>query len=143
MEIARHRVLPFAALAIAPLLLALSVSGAHAQDAREFPGAAMRFLNVELPQMENAIKERDRDYFEDAMSRMLDFSDQWGFKVRDNPQLNQMVAFYKTPAGQKFSTMQAEVLQASVPVVQAWSRKLSTDMAQRIKEEVAKKGQKL
>src|SRR6476469_9845402 len=58
-------------------------------------------------------------------------------------ELNQMVAFYKTPAGQKFSTMQAEVLQASVPVVQAWSRKLSTDMAQRIKEEVAKKGQKL
>jgi hypothetical protein len=58
-------------------------------------------------------------------------------------ELNQMVAFYKTPAGQKFSTLQAEVLQASVPVVQAWSRKLSTDMAQRIKEEVAKKGQKL
>lgn len=58
-------------------------------------------------------------------------------------ELNQMVAFYKTPAGQKFSSMQSDVLQASVPVVQAWSRKLSTDMAARIKEEVAKKGQKL
>ncbi len=87
MELARHRVLPFIARAVAPLLLAWSASGALAQDAREFPGAAMRFLNSELPQMENAIKERDRDYFEDAMSRMLDFSDQWGFKVRDNPQL--------------------------------------------------------
>ncbi|MBB3175702.1 hypothetical protein [Variovorax sp. Sphag1AA] len=87
MESARHRVLPFTARVIAPLLLALCASGAFAQDAREFPGAAMRFLNVELPQMENAIKERDRDYFEDAMSRMLDFSEQWGFKVRDNPQL--------------------------------------------------------
>ena len=88
MQFARHRVLPLTARAIAPLLLALFASGAGAQqDAREFPGAAMRFLNVELPQMENAIKERDRDYFEDAMSRMLDFSDQWGFKVQNNPQL--------------------------------------------------------
>ena len=58
-------------------------------------------------------------------------------------ELTQMVAFYKTPAGQKFSSMQSEVLQASVPVVQAWSRKLSTDMAARIKEEVGKQGQKL
>jgi uncharacterized protein len=58
-------------------------------------------------------------------------------------ELNQLVAFYKTPAGQKFASVQADVLQASVPVVQGWSRKLSTDMAQRIKEEVGKKGQKL
>jgi len=58
-------------------------------------------------------------------------------------ELIELVAFYKTPAGQKFSTMQSEVLQASVPIVQAWSRKLSTDMAARIKEEVGKKGQKL
>jgi uncharacterized protein len=58
-------------------------------------------------------------------------------------ELKEMVAFYKTPAGQKLSTTQSEVLQASVPVVQAWSSKLSNDMAARIKEEVAKKGQKL
>jgi len=88
MEFPRLRVLPSTARAVAPLLLALFAVGAAAQqDPREFPGAAMRFLNVELPQMENAIQERDRDYFENAMSRMLDFSDQWGFKVRDNPQL--------------------------------------------------------
>jgi len=37
--------------------------------------------------METAIAERDRDYFEDAMGRMLDFSDLWGFKVHDNPAL--------------------------------------------------------
>jgi hypothetical protein len=58
-------------------------------------------------------------------------------------ELNELAAFYKTPAGQKFSQVQSEVLQASVPVVQNWSRKMSTDMAQRIKEEVGKKGQKL
>jgi uncharacterized protein len=58
-------------------------------------------------------------------------------------ELTEMANFYKTPAGQKFATIQADVLQASVPVVQAWSRKISTDMAARIKEEVGKKGQKL
>jgi hypothetical protein len=71
-------------LSAAPLLLALSAS---AQDAAEFPAAAMRFLGAELPKMETAIQERDRDYFESAMGRMLDFSDQWGFKAGENPRL--------------------------------------------------------
>jgi hypothetical protein len=76
------------ARAAAPLLLALIASGASAQqDPSQFPAAATRFLGDELPQMETAIRERDRDYFEDAMARMLDFSDKWGFKTHDNPQL--------------------------------------------------------
>jgi hypothetical protein len=54
-----------------------------------------------------------------------------------------MTEFYRSPVGQKLSTIQAEVLQASVPVVQTWSRKLTTDMQSRVKEEVGKKGQKL
>ncbi|CAN5838177.1 hypothetical protein BH11PSE13_BH11PSE13_15990 [soil metagenome] len=55
--------------------------------AAEFPRAAIGFLNEELPKMESAVTERDRDYFEDAMGRMLDFSQQWGFKSTDNPAL--------------------------------------------------------
>lgn len=47
----------------------------------------MGFLNEELPKMESAVTERDRDYFEDAMGRMLDFSQQWGFKSTGNPAL--------------------------------------------------------
>jgi uncharacterized protein len=58
-------------------------------------------------------------------------------------ELVQMTEFYRSPVGQKLSTIQAEVLQASVPVVQTWSRKLTTDMQSRVKEEVGKKGQKL
>lgn len=58
-------------------------------------------------------------------------------------ELKDMAAFYRTPAGQKLATQQSDVLQESVPVVQSWSRKLSNDMAARIKEEVAKNGQKL
>ncbi len=47
----------------------------------------MSFLGGELPVMEAAITARDRDYFEDAMGRMLDFSDVWGFKTQANPAL--------------------------------------------------------
>jgi hypothetical protein len=69
----------------------LSASGQTAPSgpapAAEFPRAAIGFLNEELPRMDGAVTERDRDYFEDAMGRMLDFSQQWGFKSADNPAL--------------------------------------------------------
>jgi hypothetical protein len=82
MESLRHRLL-------ALLLCAFAVSGAVAQqqDAERFPSAAMFFLDTELPAMERAVTEKDRDYFEDAMGRMLDFSDAWGFKTHANPAL--------------------------------------------------------
>lgn len=60
---------------------------AAAQDAAQFPSAAVRFLDGELPRMENAVKERDRDYFEEAMGRTIMFSEDWGFKTRANPAL--------------------------------------------------------
>lgn len=58
-------------------------------------------------------------------------------------ELKQLAAFYKTPLGQKLSAGQVEILQQSVPVVDRWSREISNEMARRIVEEVAKKGQKL
>jgi hypothetical protein len=58
-------------------------------------------------------------------------------------ELVQMKEFYLSPVGKKLSQIQPEVLQASVPVVQAWSRKLVSDVQSRVKEEVSKKGQKL
>jgi len=75
---------PLAALAF----LAALVPGAQAQaTVDEFPAAAVRFLGNELPQMEIAVKERDRDYFEQAMGRMIEFSGAWGFKTAANPAL--------------------------------------------------------
>ncbi|GAA4333682.1 hypothetical protein GCM10023165_08980 [Variovorax defluvii] len=62
------------------------------EAAQRFPEAAMNFLGAELPQMEAAIAARDRDYFEEAMGRMLDFSERWGFKSQDNPALGRYSA---------------------------------------------------
>ncbi|VTU25083.1 hypothetical protein H6CHR_02322 [Variovorax sp. PBL-H6] len=74
----------------AVLWLAAATAGAQQppQSVERFPAAAMSFLGGELPAMEAAIAARDRDYFEEAMSRMLDFSSSWGFKSQDNPALS-------------------------------------------------------
>lgn len=73
-------------LALAAFAAAWAGSAA-AQDAAQFPAAAVRFLDGELPRMENAVKERDRDYFEEAMGRTVMFSEDWGFKTHANPAL--------------------------------------------------------
>ncbi|MDM0011851.1 hypothetical protein QTH87_05300 [Variovorax sp. J22P168] len=87
MDLPRIRLLASSLRASAPLVLCAAASLAAAQDASQFPAAAVRFLGTEMPAMEAAVAARDRDYFEDAMGRMLDFSDRWGFKSRDNPAL--------------------------------------------------------
>lgn len=87
MDLLRRRLPVVLGRVVAPLLLAIVAPCAVAQDANRFPAAAMSFLGGEMPAMEAAITARDRDYFEDAMGRMLDFSDRWGFKSRDNPAL--------------------------------------------------------
>lgn len=67
---------------------ALACAGALAQqDPTQYPAAAARFLDGELPKMEMAVSERDRDYFEAAMGRTVTFSEEWGFKSRANPAL--------------------------------------------------------
>ena len=53
-------------------------------------------------------------------------------------ELKEIAAFYHTPVGQKLATNQVKILQASIPVVQAWSRGLSELVAKRIREEVEK-----
>jgi len=69
-------------------MTALACAGAFAQqDPAQYPAAAARFLDGELPKMEVAVGERDRDYFEAAMGRTVAFSEDWGFKSRANPAL--------------------------------------------------------
>ena len=78
---------PLRALQCLLALAILNAGAAAAQDAAQFPAAAVRFLDAELPRMDNAVKERDRDYFEEAMGRTVAFSDDWGFKTHANPAL--------------------------------------------------------
>ena len=76
-----------AQLSLVAALGAAATGAAAQQDMSGFPSAAMNFLGGEMPEMEAAVEARDRDYFESAMVRMLEFSESWGFRVRDNPAL--------------------------------------------------------
>jgi len=76
-----------ARLCIAPVLALVALGSAAQIAAERFPAAAMTFLDAEMPQMDAAVAARDRDYFEQAMTRMLDFSETWGFRTRANPAL--------------------------------------------------------
>lgn len=70
------------------LALTLACAGAAAQsDPAQYPAAATGFLDEELPKMTAAVAERDRDYFEAAMGRIVSFSEDWGFKSHANPAL--------------------------------------------------------
>ena len=80
-----------AMLTLLVLLIGAGSTGAVAQpagrDAALFPAAAIRFLDGELPLMEVAVKERDRDFFEESMARTVSFSEDCGFKAHANPAL--------------------------------------------------------
>lgn len=70
------------------LAMTLACAGAAAQsDPAQYPAAAAGFLDEELPKMAVAVADRDRDYFEAAMGRIVSFSEDWGFKSHANPAL--------------------------------------------------------
>ena len=69
-----------------PLVLAASLAAAQ-QDPLAFPLDSVGYLNEELPRMEAAIAARDRSFFHGAMTRTVQFSERWGFKVKANPDL--------------------------------------------------------
>ncbi|CAM5769549.1 hypothetical protein LMIY3S_02874 [Labrys miyagiensis] len=58
-------------------------------------------------------------------------------------ELKQLVAFYQTPVGAKFSKEQQNILRDSVPVVGNWTRELQDSIMLRLRQEVQKRGGQL
>jgi uncharacterized protein len=58
-------------------------------------------------------------------------------------ELKELVAFYQTPVGMKFSKEQQNILRDSIPVVGAWTRDLQDSIMKRMREEVKKRGGQL
>ena len=74
-------------LVAVPLVLAASLAVAQQEPPSAFPLDAAGYLNEELPRMEAAIAARDRSFFHGAMTRTVQFTERWGFKVKANPDL--------------------------------------------------------
>lgn len=62
------------------IVAACSSAAGNAQDSRGYPGAAIKFLNVELPLMDAAVAAKDRAYFSGSNKRLQAFLDEWGLK---------------------------------------------------------------
>lgn len=74
-------------LVAVPLVLVASLAAAQQEPPSAFPLDAAGYLNEELPRMEAAIAARDRSFFHGAMTRTVQFTERWGFKVKANPDL--------------------------------------------------------
>lgn len=54
-------------------------------------------------------------------------------------ELKEIAAFFNSAAGKKYVNSQPDMLNKLVAVVQAWTRVLSTDMVERVRQELKKK----
>jgi uncharacterized protein len=59
------------------------------------------------------------------------------------PELQEALAFYKTPIGRKIITEEPKVLDDSFAQVQQWAQRFSEEVIKRIREEMKKKGHDL
>ena len=58
-------------------------------------------------------------------------------------ELRDVLAFYKTPLGQKVIVEEPKILESSVQQAQAWANRLSGDVVDKIRAEMKKKGHDL
>lgn len=55
-------------------------------------------------------------------------------------ELNAIVAFYKSPAGAKFSSVQPKILRGSMALGQRWGQKIGEELADEVRRELKKRG---
>ncbi|GLS22117.1 hypothetical protein GCM10007874_51340 [Labrys miyagiensis] len=79
---------------------------------------------------------KKRDDLDKALARF------YTTKFNDD-ELKQLVTFYQTPVGAKFSKEQQNILRDSVPVVGNWTRDLQDSIMLRLRQEVQKRGGQL
>jgi hypothetical protein len=55
-------------------------------------------------------------------------------------ELNAIVAFYKSPAGEKFSSVQPKILRESMALGQRWGQRIGAEFAEEARRELKKRG---
>lgn len=63
----------------------------------------------------------------------------WASKFSED-ELNQIAAFYQSPAGAKFATQGPLVIQEAYQVVQAWSGRVTEELLEKTREELRNRG---
>jgi hypothetical protein len=73
----------------------------------------------------------ERKTLDDGLSRV------WA-RAFQPEELKQILAFYSSPAGQKFATEYPKVLETQLAVADVWTRQIGNEMARRVRQELQK-----
>jgi hypothetical protein len=97
--------------------------------------ALSRDLNEVAGRLRNDLRPRAAE-LSDEIARLYAarFSEQ---------ELRDVLAFYKTPLGQKVITEEPKIIESSVQQAQAWANRLSDEVLDKIRTEMKKKGHDL
>jgi len=161
------------ALALAPLVLALSLGLARPASAQEptkgqvdaarsviiLSGMSLSFDVVpqmmdriaknllttrpELGKDLNAVMDMLEPEFQPRREEMLNAAAKIFVKKLSQEELTQIAAFFDSPIGKKYVASQPAILDEIVVTMQAFTQKTSTDLFARVREEMKKKGHEL
>ena len=161
------------ALALAPLVLALSLGLARPASAQEptkaqvdaarsvliLSGMSLSFDVVpqmmdriaknllttrpELGKDLNAVMDMLEPEFQPRREEMLNAAAKIFVKKLSQEELTQIAAFFDSPIGKKYVASQPAILDEIVVMMQGFTQRTSTDLFARVREEMKKKGHEL
>lgn len=105
-------------------------------------GAALGFLqtNPDLAPQLRDLATALRPEFNKRQSEIIDMLATSYATRFTEAELKEALAFYKSPVGQKLVTDRPAIVQQAVQNIQAWAAKLNTEVMDRIRSEMKKKG---
>jgi hypothetical protein len=143
--------------AVAPAQAPDAARRAAAKEMMQVAGAASQFEQV-MPLMAGQLSETFKNLAPDKAAEIDDVLRQLmpRFMHRKNELLDQIaglyaaeldldelkgiVAFYKSPAGAKFASVQPGILRQSMVIGQRWGRSIGSEFAEEVRRELKKRG---
>jgi hypothetical protein len=99
--------------------------------------------NPQLQQQLNDVAAQLRKEFDPKRAEILNEVAKVYAQRFTEPELKEIVAFYKTPIGKKMSIEEPIALDQSLKVAQAWATRFSDEVLERFRAEMKKKGYNL
>lgn len=89
--------------------------------------------------LSDTVKELSPEFVKDG-EKMTDIAAHIYARRMSEDELKATAAFFKTPAGMKYVSIQPAMLDELVVAMQSWTQELSNIMMNRVRDEMAKKG---
>jgi hypothetical protein len=99
--------------------------------------------NPQLQQQLNEVAAQLRKEFDPKRAEILNEVAKVYAQRFTEPELKEIVAFYKTPIGKKMIIEEPIALDQSLKVAQAWATRFSDEVLERFRAEMKKKGYNL